>query len=532
MRPPTVRPPYLVRFAARDLSERTNWPTTLAALVTIAAAVGFAVLSRGLALGAYRVELSRLDHDPTNRTLWFGNDNARRMTPARIAELTQALSTALPAGAVEGVYPFSRTADDWEWVTADGKSVRSPVGRTLRPDDRFLESYPVRGDARVTRLTASDAGIVAAPGMLKMLGYPDSAIAGKSTPSRLLLQRRTDGQRIKVPLLGVAQNEFPSFVYVDYVLGEAYETELRRENPVVALKEFRTGPLPGAWIEAVENHALPPHLVKLIDDQKLEYPTVVPTPKGFAWILSNSRGDRFDPDVATWKTFLNQIAAEMAQTPNFPAAPDFLKSPPEQETGLKKAPAPIVDHQYVAVVVNDVRQLPQAGRVVQEVLSQSSRGDWAVPLNEGTTAEVIKLSERTSEALRLLTIFSLGVAAVAVVNLLVVEWLRAERKLPEWGMLKAIGMTGPQLAMLGVLEGTALGALGAGSGIGLSVLIGRALSFSYYGKVRSDAGLGFAITPDLVIIPFVTALLVCALGTWWANRNARVLPPCESLRMR
>lgn len=253
-----LRPPFLVRFAALDLFGRTSWATTFAALVTIAAAVGFAVLSRGLALGAFDVQVKRLDRDPTNRTLWFGNDSSAIMTPGRVEEIARAVAASLPPGGLEGVYPFSRTADDWEWITADGAGTQSRIiGRTLRPDDRFLESYPVRGSSSMERLTDESRGIVAAPSMLRMLGYPDPnpGQPGDSSPTVLLLQRRTDGKRIRVPLLGVARNDFPSFVYVDYAIGEAYEAELRRENPDLTLKEFRTGPVPESWAKAADERA-------------------------------------------------------------------------------------------------------------------------------------------------------------------------------------------------------------------------------------------------------------------------------------
>lgn len=225
----------------------------------------------------------------------------------------------------------------------------------------------------------------------------------------------------------------------------------------------------------------------IVDDLKLKYPTSVPIPRGSAWVLVNGRGDNDDPNVATWKAFLKQIEAKAKTIPDFPPAPDFRKSPPEQESALGRPLEPIVNHRYVAVVVAKAATLPLAERAVHDVLIRATSQDWADSLNGGTTAGVIKLIAQTEQVLKLLTIFSLGVALVAVVNLLVVEWLRAERKLPEWGMLKAIGMTGTQLSVLATLEGATLGALGTGSGIGLSIAIGRAISRALTPETRATS---------------------------------------------
>src|ERR1051325_9486526 len=106
---------YLIRFAVRDLFEVTSLRTTVAAVLTIAAVVGFSVVAFGLALGARAVRYELLREDPVNRCLWYGDPVTPRMTDLFVAGLRQAIASSLPPTSLECLHPFSRTADDWEW---------------------------------------------------------------------------------------------------------------------------------------------------------------------------------------------------------------------------------------------------------------------------------------------------------------------------------------------------------------------------------------------------------------------------------
>jgi hypothetical protein len=528
MRTAPPRLPYLARFAARDLFEVTSLRTTLAAVLTIAAAVGFAVLSRGLALGAYDVQVRRLRDDPVNRSLWYGNPSTRMMTPDRVATIAAAVGRDLPSGGIEGVYPFSQTPDDWEWLRADGQHVGFPVGRTIRPDDRLLESYREGSPPPPARLGPADQGIVASPRMLMMLGYPDPRKAPPPPSLRLRLPDRREP--LPVTLLGVTRTELPLFT--DFLISEGYEAQLRQANPNPPLDHISTGPVPAAWADAARTGNLPAEVSELITGPpyNLLPPEAVPDGQGFAWVLTHP-GDVNHPALETWRRMLRQIAGAMTRN-RFPDAPRFTELPPGQFTTA--SPEPIKDHQFVAVVVAEAEivRIPQAERAANAVLAGAVRPEYAVPLNQGTADEIVKLIGQTEQALLILTILSLGVASVASLNLLVVEWLRAERKLPEWGMLKAVGMTGPQLEGLAILEGTILGGLGAVLGMAVAFALGRFISARFYRERPIDAELGFAWTPLHLALILALAVCLCAFGTWLANRKARVDPPCESLRMR
>ncbi|QDV36305.1 ABC transporter permease [Tautonia plasticadhaerens] len=521
MRPSGPRLPYLARFAACDLFERTSLRITVAVITTIAAVVAFSVLARGLALGAHRVNVQRLQDDPLNRSLWYGVRSSRLMTGGRIAEIDEALRAALPAGAIEGLYPYSKTPDDWEWLTADGTSIERPVGRTIRPEDRLLESFPLReGRPPILRLD-DDEGIVASPKMLELLGYDP-----ESPPPESLSLRRGRRDTVPVPLLGVTEKPLPD--YADFVVGERYEAKLRQIDPDPVLGQLRSGPVPPDWAAAAREGSLPPNVSETLDKARL-FLEVEDLSSGSHWNLTFIGDVSEAPGLRAWRDLLVALAGEMLRA-GMPPAPRLTEIPEGQYASEEAVPWE--DHQFVAVVAADIEYLPEIERIVNETLARSIRPELAVPLNQGVSDEVIKFSRQTREALNILTYLSLGIALVAMLNLMVVEWLRAERKIPEWGLLKAVGMTEAELAALSVLEGVVLGTLGVAAGAAFGIGVGRWASASYYRDRPLDSEMGFIWSPLLLLAMSGLVVCLCGFGTWLANRTSRRSPPCESLKMR
>lgn len=108
------------------------------------------------------------------------------------------------------------------------------------------------------------------------------------------------------------------------------------------------------------------------------------------------------------------------------------------------------------------------------------------------------------------------IAILGIVNTLVLSVVERTREI---GLLRAVGLSRPQLRRMVQLESVAIAVLGAVLGIGLGLLFGIALQRS-----QAEFGLEVLAVPWVQLIIFVALAAVVGLlaALWPASRAARL----------
>jgi len=422
------------------------------------------------------------------------------------------------------VHRFSRTPNNWEWLRKNHDfAERRPFGRTLSPEDDFLESFPQEPDASShRRLGPNDQGIVVSPRLLEKLGYrPD-----EPAPKTLAVKLR--GGQFEVPVLGVTGHDLP--LWADFVLSDGFEAWLRARDVNLPRHEVNVGPVPERWVEATRRGELPKAVVTMMrQTYHLEYPELMRHGDGWDWQLDRELTTE-PPPFDVWKAMLGQIDREMVEQ-GFPHAglDAMLKLDPDLRADPREA------HQFLAVVVK-IEDLPRARDAANAALRAAfpaARVDLAQPINNDACNQVVALQARAAQSSRLVFRILSGLAVYALVQLLCLEWLRAERTVPEFAMLETLGLTPRSLVLLGIIEGTILAAFGATLGSFLGIELGRFLSASvFYAGDPVLVRLGFTWSVETLTTLILTGWLTCVACSTSFVLVTCGRPPLERLRIR
>ncbi len=508
---------YLLSFAWQDLRDRYALRTTLVIVSTIAFICAFTLASYGFLFGVEQVKLHRLDQDKLARCLWTGDNIVRqRITPAVRAELEARIRQKLSnAGDLEGVFPFREVKFDWR--TKDQLTI--PLrGRTLAVDDPLLQGRrPVRPGGRIIQ-GPDDRGIVIAPSMLKALGW-----LSQSAPESLHLVA-TGNVVVSVPVLGVLEENLP--LVHDFIIPERYAHELESQNPDPELQLVYSGPVPDDW--PTELAMLPEVVRKMFQTYRLAPPIRVRGRDGlWVWSLESqgAPGDREKPlpTLSEWYQNLRRIHAAM--TPKYTANEAFITQ--LDTRGQVPPPPPLpVAHDMAGIYIRDLKQLAQAVTACESV--QAGEENLKVA-NKDIVKQVEALLEDLEMAVKVLIGIGVLLLIVAIWNIWVIQELRSEQKVAEIGMLKAIGMSGPQLLGLCLIEGGLLWAFGAAGGL----LVGLGGGWTGAWLLHSDPKerqLGFASSAGLIVAVVVGSGVISLLGSWYSSWTARKASASESLR--
>jgi putative ABC transport system permease protein len=151
-------------------------------------------------------------------------------------------------------------------------------------------------------------------------------------------------------------------------------------------------------------------------------------------------------------------------------------------------------------------------------ITDSSKDDFTVTTAESMQATV---SAMTST----LTLFLGGIASVALIvggigtaNTMFMSVLEQTRQI---GVYKSLGMTGPDVLMLFVIEACIIGTVGGVLGVFLSFIIS---------SIVTSLGLAVNITPVLALFGVAFSAVVGIISGVIPARNASSIPPVEALR--
>jgi hypothetical protein len=379
-------------------------------------------------------------------------------------------------------------------------------GRTLAPGDPLLDSLPLRAGSPFH--DPAQAGVIVTPEFLRLLGLPADAAAG----TELHVRARASGARVAVPLVGVTSDRLP--LGHQFVLTEAYETQLLTTEPDVPAPAIRTGPIPEQWPRPRELPAAVRQALKVFDldlparEERLGKPPV--------WQISSFRDH--PPRCSDWRLYLRRIS-EMMEAEGFPRAaeidridaPSAHPRPPQRE-----------GYDLAGVYLRDLPELRPAADAIR------ARTQLQI-VNEGVIDQLNDIAAASRSALVVLSSVLAVVWLVAAVNLVVLLELRTQHKVAEVGLLRAIGISDALLRQIYEMEGALLWLLGVGVGLLLAAAAGAGLlGWLVPGEAWAVVANGRLLWPGTVLL--AVSALVCWLGTRYATAAARRAAPAESLR--
>jgi hypothetical protein len=345
--------------------------------------------------------------------------------------------------------------------------------------------------------------VVVTPAMLERLDIPLNKL-----PRELAV--RTAVYREMVPVAGVLQTPLPG--RYDYVLPEALWFRLRRQTAAPRVDEVFSGPLPPAWAELDD---VPPNVDAYLIKESLEWVGRKPRGSGSVWLFRSAAAQ--PPRLDLWAIHLENIGRRMAEkhgaAPASFAVPDPVSEVPRSE------PAAPEGYDRVALHLADLDDLSTA--------LGTARGLGYVPIDD-RHEQIERIRKTTSRALALLTVVLVAVGSLVTWNLYVIQNLQAQQKLPEVGMLRAMGMGRLELTLIYLAEAGLLWLAGAGLGVAAGWTLGSVAEW-WMGRDDPAAAVAFNV-PGVWLAGIVAASLgICLGSTLLATRKARRSSPLECL---
>jgi hypothetical protein len=299
---------------------------------------------------------------------------------------------------------------------------------------------------------------------------------------------------------------------LDYVLPEALWDRLRRQTRGPRVDAVYTGPLPARWAALQE---LPAEVDDYLVQVGLEWNGAVPRGTGQVWQFHSTATP--PPRLDFWAIYLENIAWRMAKEHG--PAPRAFAVPEAVSEAPNAAPAEAEGYHRVVLHLADLDDLSKA-------LAPARQLGYA-PIDD-RHEQIERIRKTTTRALALLTVVLFAVGGLVTWNVYVIQNLQAQQKLPEVGMLRAMGMGRLDLTLIYLAEAGLLWLAGAGVGTAAGWLLG---SFAEWWMGRDDPAAAVAFhVPALWLAGIVAASLVVCLGsTLLATRKARRSSPLECL---
>lgn len=543
---------FLVRFAWRDLTERHVRFATCVNIATVAFVVACLIVAYGWTVGVQEVGVQELREDPLNLCLWVPRTFGGPPITRELIEGSQEGSQEKQLGLAEkirqrvgpeklvGCYVFA-TSDTLRWHHRSENRAIPIDGRTVEPDDPVLNSLPLRSGKR-RQLTSQDEGVIVSRPMLTMLGYgPDEV------PETIKLEPPSGGER-EIPVLdvveppslprpaggsrpaqgaaappGTASSLAPPAIPLghEFLIAVAYEDRLRQENLDQPCAEITVAGIPPEWPTRWDE--FPESVQRQFKAHGIEEPYIDRRADGVVWTLTWDLIKQ-KPTLRLWKKYVEAIQQKFAECPNpqepgkrYPAAKHLRAvAPPQQSKRIEAR----TYFDWLGVYLADVDALTPADQILREAGLESR--------NQTVIQRLLNFQNQTRMALKILAVVGIMIVLLVVWNMFVIEYLRNKQKVPEFGMLKAMGMSRWSLVAVAGCEATILGTLGLAVGVLVGCAIGLAGAWYEYGGARVT--LGFAWSWYVFALGVLLAALICLGGSVLATYRAHVSPPCEALR--
>jgi putative ABC transport system permease protein len=148
-----------------------------------------------------------------------------------------------------------------------------------------------------------------------------------------------------------------------------------------------------------------------------------------------------------------------------------------------------------------------------------------VESNEAIRARALSLIDRTTSLFDVMSLITMIVAALGVINTLTMNVVERTREI---GMLRGLGMTRRQIARMILAEAGMMGLVGGVFGLIFGVLMSRTIMISM--NRMSGFRLPWVLPVEAVVAALVVALIVSQLAALWPARRAARIRITEAIQ--
>ena len=483
----------VLRFAVRDLLAPGALRTTLAIGMTLSVVCAVTLAAYGLIQGAEQVGLARLGKDRLAKRMLVGDhiDTHRKLTPSVLDKLEKTIKARLPAGQeLTAVSPFQVTELFWDGL--DGQGRRPIRGRTLKlnegqlpAEDPLMVSRQLRSGTGFT--SASDLGVVLCPSMRGELGLSRDATLPES------LTVVVNNEPVSVPVRGELDRNLPEHTH--YLLTDQGEFELGRKRQNPRLKYVYTGPVDPAWLAQAE---FPKEVQRVFDENNFKViPIPKPDEKTLLYVKSLNPVDDQDhpaPYLSEWRELVDRLRTVLDKRLESTFGDGFLKLDLRDQTPAAEAKfIPPAGYDLVGLYFNELKSMETAAQVLEEDPLLKKHFDRDV------REQLRGLDRERAASLAVLNRFEWVLAILVVVNLWVIQVMRASQKITEAGMLRAIGMSRTGLLTVVVLEIALVWSCAATFGLTVGWWGGMHIASPWLYENPAEAAFGFQITSTNIV---------------------------------
>ncbi len=502
-----VRNQYLRWYSQSDLDAPASRTVTQLIVLSLGMIMALLIVSTTVAFWIPAIQRSRLDASPLAKSLWIGQPGVKEMlfTDEKLSILELEISNTRDKERPESIQKFSRHPLKF-MNKRDPNRSHELHGRTVELNDPIinrLQSDPV----------PTDPGIIPTQELLILLGYQDDEL-----PKELSVRFGDDHKWQRVPVLFVANIKLP-YQLKFLVRRPDYNTFYLRghESKYGAV---RFGPMTEQWPTGGAL-ARDEEFSNCLSNLGITVKQQVSSGR-FAYLLSDANGQQKDP--STWESITRQFKVAMAEYVKrndleLEFNDKILNAvEPHGEAVAPQLPAPEFD--LVEVRVKDLNHLRATARGC---------------LNAGFPADdtLVSQVDQVHQIGRLLLVAMISICVsllvIAAMVMIVVQRLRCELKVPEIGMLKAMGISGREFLRLYKTQAHILWQRSLLGGAGLALV-----TVGIIGLITAESGaewlLLLANFGGATVLLAAITLPVIRYSLVWATRWARLSDPMETIR--
>jgi putative ABC transport system permease protein len=178
----------------------------------------------------------------------------------------------------------------------------------------------------------------------------------------------------------------------------------------------------------------------------------------------------------------------------------------------------------VTVTVSDIDKVRPTGKLIEEILEQHLKNDWAVTVPLDRLEEAERAKERYQMLLVLIASISLLVGGIGIMNIMLATVTERTREI---GIRRALGAKRRDITLQFLIEAvvqtTLGGLLGAMAGLSIVFLVPWVASWL-------GTNLPARVHVPSIFLSLAVAITVGVLFGWYPARRASLLDPIEALR--
>lgn len=499
---------YLSWYALKDLDAPKARPVTRLVVLALGLMSGLLMVAAATALWIPAVQTARLERSPLAKSLWIGQpeNGDKILTDERLKEITEKISLSTSP---ESIHAFKRFA-----LKFRGKGNGKPEAedQDQRRPQEWMGRTVEQGDPILTRLgtAATENGIVPTRELLDLLGFDAQEI-----PTHLAIRFQDDHQWQDVRVLFVTEVRFPYNVKF-LVPRDAYNSFYLAKREVT-WTGLDVGPIPAGWPTGGQlrndeafNAALQRWAVNVRIERRAGH---------FCYIMTLPNTE---PKVASlWRRVLEEFRAELIRYQderNRDSTQAKTMEILDRHDEVKPVLPPVIlDLAEVRVrTLNDVKATALGCRQA------------LYPADETLVSQVDQVHQIGRLLLLAFVAICLILLIIICLVIVIIQKLRCELKVPEIGMLKAMGISRAEFRRMFRHQALVLW--------GRSLLLAAAFTIFGGTMIMTVAGanlhevsllLAYSAGGILAVAAITAPLIVFSLRL--ATREARLSDPMESL---